>query len=79
MTKFQSERIKQLTPLIKSIRERCLDCSAGSSYEVSMCVCDDCALYPYRMGLNSNKSKTTNKKRGSVVETTAVAGDEDGE
>jgi len=69
MTKAQTNKIKQLTPLIKAIRERCLDCSAGSSYEVSACVCTSCALFPYRTGLNSVKSKTTNKNTLSAVKT----------
>ena len=73
MTKAQLQKIKELTPLIKAIREKCLDCSAGSSYEVSMCVCPTCALFPYRMGLNSASAKTTNKKRGSAVKMQPVA------
>ena len=77
MTKAQLQKIKELTPLIKAIREKCLDCSAGSSYEVSMCVCPDCVLFPYRMGLNSTSAKTTNKKRGSAAEITAEAEGED--
>ena len=29
MTKAQTRKIQQLTPLIKAIRERCLDCSSS--------------------------------------------------
>ena len=61
MSKLQAKRIKQLTPLIRAIRLRCLDCSAGSSYEVEMCVCPECALFPYRCGLNHKDTKTTRK------------------
>ena len=77
MTKAQLKKIKELTPLIQAIRNRCLDCSANNSYEVSMCVCRDCALFPYRCGLNSETSKTTHKKQGSAVKTTS--GDGSGE
>lgn len=38
-----------LTP-IKAIRANCLDCCLGSYKEVKLCPCDDCALYPYRLG-----------------------------
>lgn len=34
----------------QAIRAKCLDCCCGSRYEVKMCVCDDCPLYPYRLG-----------------------------
>jgi hypothetical protein len=36
---------KILTP-IKSIRAKCLDCSAGSPKEVKECPVTGCALYP---------------------------------
>lgn len=66
MTKAQLKKIKELLPLIKAIRLRCLDCSAGSGYEVKVCPCDSCALYPFRMGLNSQEGKFT---RGKTLET----------
>ena len=34
----------------KAIREKCLDCCGGSKYEVKLCPCSKCALYPYRLG-----------------------------
>ena len=37
------------TPL-KSIRDKCIDCSGGSHKEVRLCPVIKCALYPYRMG-----------------------------
>jgi hypothetical protein len=48
---------KQLTPL-KSIRAKCLDCSAGQIKEVRECPFDsksdqECPLYPLRMGRGS--------------------------
>ena len=39
-------------PPLKAIRLKCLDCSAGSSNEVKLCVIPDCPLYPYRFGKN---------------------------
>lgn len=38
-----------LTP-IKAIRAKCLDCMCGNSAEVRRCPCEDCSLFPYRMG-----------------------------
>ena len=35
---------------IKSIREKCLDCTAGSRKEIKLCTVIQCALYPYRFG-----------------------------
>lgn len=40
-----------MTPL-KAIRAKCIDCCCGQIYEVKRCVCEDCALYRYRMGHN---------------------------
>ena len=69
MSKLQSQKIQQLLPLVGAIKARCLDCSAGSLYEVKMYICPSCALFPYRMGLNSNEPKTTNKKSKLAVKT----------
>ena len=41
--------MKIYTPL-KAIRRKCLDCSNGSQYEVRLCPCTDCTLWPYRLG-----------------------------
>ena len=37
---------------VKAIRLKCLDCSGGSSAEVSQCLLTHCALYPFRLGKN---------------------------
>lgn len=62
MSKLQQERINRLTPLVKAIRNKCLDCSANNPHEVKLCVCSDCALFPYRLGLNQKCNKSTPKK-----------------
>ena len=38
-----------MTP-IKAIRAKCLDCCCGQLAEVRLCPCDNCPLWPYRMG-----------------------------
>lgn len=39
-------------PLIKVIRERCLDCCGFQAGEVRKCVDVKCPSWPYRMGSN---------------------------
>jgi hypothetical protein len=39
-------------PLLKVLRAKCLDCSAGDRSEVARCTAVGCALWPYRMGTN---------------------------
>ena len=34
----------------KAIRQKCLECCGWHSPEVRKCVCEDCALWPFRMG-----------------------------
>jgi hypothetical protein len=43
-----------LSPL-KSIRQKCLECTCSQPAEVRLCPCEDCPLYPYRMGHNPNR------------------------
>lgn len=59
-----------LTP-IKAIRAKCLDCSAGHPSEVRMCPVSDCAIYPYRLGKNPNRSRIGKKTGHSCVKTPA--------
>ena len=39
-------------PVLKAIREKCLDCSGGSRAEVKDCLVRSCPLFPFRMGRN---------------------------
>jgi len=39
-------------PILKVIREKCLDCCAGAESEVRKCTAVKCALWPYRMRKN---------------------------
>ena len=48
------------TPL-RSIRLKCLDCSAGSAQEVRECPIKDCPLYFYRSGKNPKRKGIGNK------------------
>ena len=39
-------------PVLKAIREKCLDCSGSSRAEVRRCTAVGCPLWPFRMGSN---------------------------
>ena len=41
--------MKVLTP-IKAIRMKCIDCCNGQLKEIRLCPCQQCPLWPYRMG-----------------------------
>ena len=40
--------------MLQAIRAKCLDCMAGSANEVKLCPCEDCSLFPFRLGHNPN-------------------------
>jgi len=45
----------------RAIRERCLDCSAGSTKDVAECSLTDCALFPFRIGRGKQNPKVRDK------------------
>ena len=53
-----------MTP-VKAIRAKCIDCMCGQIYEVTKCPCEDCSLWPFRMGKNPN----CKRKKGDVAGT----------
>lgn len=42
----------QPEPVLKAIRQKCLECSGGSHAEVADCLVRECALFPFRLGKN---------------------------
>ena len=54
------------TPM-KAIREKCLECCCGSSQEVKLCVIQDCALYPFRLGKNPNRQKVYTEEEKATL------------
>lgn len=42
---------------VKAIREKCLDCCNGSTLEVKECTCENCPIYPFRLGKNPFRQK----------------------
>jgi hypothetical protein len=57
-----------MTPM-KAIRAKCLDCN-GNAYEVKLCPCTDCALWPFRLGKNPNikPRNLTDEQRKAAAE-----------
>jgi hypothetical protein len=55
-----------LTPM-KAIRAKCLDCSGGSSHEVKLCACQDCPLYPFRLGTPAWKKREVTDEQREVA------------
>jgi hypothetical protein len=44
--------------ILKAIRRKCTDCSGGQSSEVKLCPVRRCELWPFRLGIDPNPSKT---------------------
>jgi hypothetical protein len=66
---FLSLKFRAQNPL-KAIREKCLDCCCGNAAEVRKCVAVDCALWPFRMGMNPfrKKRELTPQQKREVAE-----------
>ena len=58
-----------MTPL-KAIRLKCLDCVCNNPNEVKLCPCEDCPLFPYRLGTNPfiQKREYTEEQRQQARE-----------
>lgn len=56
-------------PLLKVIREKCLNCCVNQPSEVRLCHIEDCALWPYRMGKNPFHGRTmTDEQRQAATQ-----------
>lgn len=59
---------KVMQPM-KAIRLKCLDCCAGSSYQVKKCPIPDCPLFAFRHGKNPyRKSNMTDEQKQQATE-----------
>ena len=52
--------MKEVTPM-KAIRQKCLDCSCGSSEEVKNCFAKKCPLYQFRFGYKLDENVNRRK------------------
>jgi hypothetical protein len=50
-----------------AIRQKCMECSGWFAPEVRKCVCQDCALWPFRMGTEI-KSETRIYAKSEVLQ-----------
>ena len=60
---------------IRAIRKKCLDCSGGSSNEVSCCTVTSCPLYAFRSGRNPYRKQrvmTEEQKQAAVARLAAA-------
>jgi hypothetical protein len=53
---------------IEAIRERCLDCCAGSAQEVAKCMALRCSSWPFRMGKSPWHKPPSNEQREAMRE-----------
>ena len=62
-------------PVLRAVRAKCLECSAGSPKEVDLCPITDCALYPFRYGKNPFRAKRemSDEQRNAAKERLAKA------
>lgn len=51
------------TDLLKTIRQKCLDCVCFQPKEVELCPSTHCAIWPYRMGNDPFKTPLSEKQR----------------
>lgn len=58
---------KIYTPL-RAIRLKCLDCCGSQPKQVRLCPCEDCTLFPYRMGRRPKNTEETCKEKGGGAE-----------
>jgi hypothetical protein len=62
-------------PLLKVVRQKCLDCSAGQISEVRKCTCwNTCPLWPYRMGKNPFSNHKGNASALTAEKSDCVGG-----
>jgi hypothetical protein len=60
-----------LTPM-KAIRAKCLDCSGGNATEVKLCTCQDCPLYPFRLGMPKWRKRVVTDEQRAIMRKKAV-------
>lgn len=53
----------------KAIRQRCMDCSGGSTFAVRHCPIGDCSVWPRRMGVSP---KTLRRRQPGLLDREVV-------
>ena len=56
-------------PILRAIRQNCIDCAGGSEAEVRRCRMAACPMWPYRMASNPfNSREMTDTQRAEAAE-----------
>jgi hypothetical protein len=61
--------------ILLTIRHKCLDCSCFQPAEVRKCPVTTCGLWPFRLGLDPDPSKTRGFARSSVYTDSSSQGE----
>ena len=61
------------TQLLKTIRMKCLDCTADQKDEVKLCPSEDCPLWPYRFAKDPYKSEMSDAQRAQRMKSLQTA------
>ncbi len=54
-------------PVLRVIREKCIDCCCGNEAEVRRCGSKSCALWPYRMASNPFRVEMPEELRAAAA------------
>lgn len=60
---FNIERI----PVLKAVRNKCLNCCCGQRLIVESCPCPDCPLWPFRLGINPFTERNMSEEQKKAV------------
>jgi hypothetical protein len=56
------------TPVLKAIKNNCIECSGGSFSEVKLCTVYSCHLWPFRLGKNPWRKEMSQEQRDRASE-----------
>ncbi len=56
------------TPVLKAIKNNCIECSGGSFSEVKLCTVYSCHLWPFRLGKNPWRKEMSKENRKKASE-----------
>lgn len=58
---------------LEALRERCIDCCAGSATEVKLCTAKRCPSWPFRLGVNPWRKPLSEEQRQARATSIAKA------
>lgn len=63
---IQNANIEKI-PILKAVRLKCLECCCGQRLVVEQCICTDCSLWPFRLGINPFNERTMSEEQKQAV------------